>query len=1380
MADSSLGEYKVIIGADYSALTASMTAITQAVSQSAQDITSKMSTMTEGIGKSMSEMAATTRTAALQSAEQINSMNSALKSVETAGAANSIKNVGSATESLGPAFQRAASSASGLTGALGKLKSHLEWIGTAAFLGGIVAIPAAIIGVTESTEALNAKIRQNLELSDRYHGNNELLDADMQRLTQTAQTYAVGYGASIEDVQQAMQVLSRRFKDVEIVSYLTSVALTMNRLDQVQLTKASQDLEAVMLQFGLSGEGTKQFLNDFTVAVHTARVTGTDLLDALERSGSAFKGFNMDCRESIAAVAALSTETARAGGTIGNSFKSIAANFDTKKAIEALDAYNIKLYEVNENGTKTMRSGANIFGELQNLFQQLDDEGQRKLALSLAGGKFQVNQLMAFLEDANGNFSKIMNEMKEKSSDAMTQQLLAVSMQTYQVKIAQFKAALQVLAQTIGNQVLPALKKFAVFLTGSAMWLQQHSTAVINVGKGLLILVAGYVAVRTAVGMAAIATGLYNIALAATTGTVALSAAGTWAQSAASAAATIATTAQIAATDGLATAFRALWVAMGPVGWVILGIIALGTAIYEVYTNWSTVGPLLIGIWNGLIDFIYQCCENALKTFPLLGVGLYVVYALFEGTIELIKAQWNGWISFFSSAAQIIYKIIISTCDALPALVQGFKDAISNICGGLFDFSGVQLPEWANQVISYFSQLADKIDALADRIANKIRSILDMAKAATSAADSNATPEEDPFQKAINEQKAMYEQFKAQMDSSMAPVTAPTLPDQIGGGGAGGSSGRHGGSGSSSESGETEYEQQKKAYEAAKTQAEYDTESQGKKFTANDDLYLYNAFLSETPKTDDNKHQETLDYNKGEYERKKKIIDEELELDQAKYDREEAMAKISEDKKKQIENDIAQKKANGETLSPDEEKVYIALQKVNSELAGSAKWYEQRKAAIEAETKLIENQLKVIKERANLERTASAAQKAKENPGINVDAVMGTENKEKKTQQEKVAAKQTYDDNEQETVELVSESAKNLTTQLDLYKQYCNATTSADRAKTEKLMEDNSTDATQLRSTLNAKMAATKEYYNKKNNLDLQSYQQENRYEIAALKAYTSGVEQAMNSILTKTKSFKEAMTSIFSSLWKAVAQQYSSDFATKWTAGLNKLVLGQKKANNEVKSNTTTTTAAETANKTAADTAAITSDNNKTAKEIANANKLKEAQQNASTEAAQTSVTNIGTELVSLLQMAAIMYALSALFGGGSSSSSSTTTRSSSSYYGSGVATTSLPSYDVGTLEVPEDMLAQVHKGETIVPATFAEGARDFISNGGFSGSNNNQQQQFSVPNVSSSQNYKISAMDGASVKRVLSSNAQQTAKGIYNVTRSGAQYNANRWNLA
>lgn len=376
-------------------------------------------------------------------------------------------------------FNRTLGTTSDTLGKLGStLKSHLAYMATAGLIGGIIGIPLAISNVAKETEVLTQKIRQNLELSEQYHGNNQLLEQDLKRLNDIAGVFAVGYGVELKDVMESMQILSRRFKDVESIAYLTSAAITMNKLDFVDLKKASSDLEAVMLQYGLTARGTRDFLNDFSIAVHVARVTGTELLDALQRSGSSFKQFNMGTRESIAAVAALSTETARTGSTIGNTFKSVAANFSMKKAIEALDSYGIKLYDVNEQGMKTMRQGANVFQELQTLFGKLDDEGRSKLALAISGGRYQVNAMMAFLGDANQNFTTILNEIKAKSSDEMTASLLKLGLDTYQVKLMQLQASMQVFSKTIGDDVIPSLKNMVDGLTNGVIWLTENHEAV--------------------------------------------------------------------------------------------------------------------------------------------------------------------------------------------------------------------------------------------------------------------------------------------------------------------------------------------------------------------------------------------------------------------------------------------------------------------------------------------------------------------------------------------------------------------------------------------------------------------------------------------------------------------------------------------------------------------------------------------------------------------------------------------------------------------------------------------------------------------------------------------------------------------------------------
>lgn len=792
---SNLGEYKVVISASYDEFISSIQAVSNTLQESSNKMASQISDMTDKINSQMKSMSDSIKSSVNTSNDAINSMSSSFNTINAGKGTSSINGFNKEVSKIPASVNRASKEVDAFDGIISKMGSHLQWLIGAGLLGAILAIPAGISSVTESTDALNAKIRQNLELSDQYHNNNQQLDADMKTLATTAQTYAVGFGVSVDDVQQAMQILSRRFKDVASIQYLTSVAMTMSKLDFVDMKKSAQDLEAVMLQFGLSAQGTKDFLNDFTVAVHTARVTGTDLLDALERSGTSFKSFGMNTRESIAAVAALSTETARAGSNIGQSFKSIAANFDTKKAIEALQAYDIQLYTTDQNGMKIMRDGANVFGELQNLFTKLDDEGKRKLAMSLSGGKYQVNQLMAFLADANSNFSKIMDEMKNKSSDEMTQELLKTSLDTYQTRIERFKSSLQTLAMTIGNQVLPTLKSMADFLTGTAMFLQAHSTAILNTSKALLALAGAYIAAKLAAvgyGIAVSAVSIYESVRAAvmfaTVGIINEEAAATTAYTVALAALNIGEAIAAAATLDFAGAWDILTASMAanPIGLILIAIAVLGVAIYELYENWDSVTSSIIDIWNGFVDFIANHILIIAALFPELTLAIVALSLSWDSIVNKLKDIWNSF-------TQSIHLGTENTNGYLFNLKQRFSEISNDISNSIDtmvtniknEFPSIS--QFVDDVINVFQKLYDKISSIADSISTSVKRMFHIDKS-DNKKDTNSGQKDDPYEKAKELAQKAFEDAQKQIQAAQnngKPTVGNQIPDTAKGKGEG-------------------------------------------------------------------------------------------------------------------------------------------------------------------------------------------------------------------------------------------------------------------------------------------------------------------------------------------------------------------------------------------------------------------------------------------------------------------------------------------------------------------------------------------------------------------------------------------------------------------
>jgi len=1411
MAQGNMGTYSIGVIADFSSFNQAVLNATQTLTTQTQLMTNMLNTMNVNASKSMSQMAASMGTgikeaasgvttafqnmannanqssksiasSTQQTAASLTNLQSSMNHVNTQGMANATGNLTQQHGQLRTALANTANQAGILGNVFGKLKSHLEFMASGAMIAGLIGIPTMIIKTATETETLTQKMRQNLELADQYHNNNQLLNADLNRLNDAAGKFAIGFGVGLPDVMESMQILSRRFKDVESISYLTSVALTMNKLDFVDLGSATKNLEAVMLQFDLSAQGTKQFLNDFSVACHVANIKGSDLMDALQRSGSAFKGFNMGSREAIAAVSALSTETARTGSTIGNTMKSITANFSMDKAIAALDSYNIKLYDVSENGMKTMRDGANVFAELQNLYAKLDDEGKSKLALAIAGGKYQVNAMQAFLADANSNFSKIMGELKTKSSDEMTQELLKTGMETFATNMGQLKAALQVFAQTMGNQVLPYLKQFAVYMTGSVMWLKLHSDSVTNVVGVLGDLLLAYAAIKAAAltyaaatTLVSIYTGLQAIATAGLTGTMALATAGTWAQNAANVAATASTFLSIAATEGLAAAFVALDVAISPVLLLTAAILALAAVAYVLYNYWSPILQWMKDTWNQVVNFIANNIGMIMILFPPLGAAILLISVAWEPVVNFIKSLWNGLVSFLQGISKVFIAIFEGMCTAFPLFVDAAKTGISNFASAIGDVVRSILPAWGNDVIDFFISLGNKIAGVTANIGATIRKNLTIGgiNADGGVGDVAYGPqnkEKSPFEKAMEQAKSAYEQMVTNNTIPGAgPPTTPEISNQI-----------HGKEGKGkTDTGDTEYQIAKKSFEAANSKAEYKKESSGNEYTAADKLALYQQHMSGVTKIDDAHHQETLDYAKGEYDIKKKINDQKIALEEASLNREIVLTKISAEKKAEIESEIARKKENNIPLTVDESKVDIAFQKINNELSGSVAQMNARIAAINAENELLNNQYKIVKAEADLNKEIATIRKTMQMKNVANEVKNKQLTEPQKNAREAEEAKTQYTANVDGVKEKLQANATDPKLQAELYEQYMSAVTEADQKTLLKKMEDNSRDKVSTITTINEGWQAWSSYYSKLQALAQKDYQYQHRYLLAFTNTLQSGISSGLQAILQRTQSFGQAMRSVFNSLAKSISTQWTTELSQKWTSILTKMLQKSKTTNLQKLQNDKATDSSSLANKTATDAAELAKEQIKIEQEKLLNNKKNQLKKTSDTNASTQAVASIGTEMVAMLEMMAIMYALSALFGGsGSSTSSSTTSRSSSSYYGSGVATTSLPSYDVGTLDVPHDMLAQIHKGEVVIPAAFADGARDFISSGGFSGNSNaTANQQFSVPKISHSPTYNVTAMDGKGVGKVLQNNSRDVTQGLYKVNRSLAMQNVSKW---
>ncbi|MCW8156629.1 hypothetical protein D7243_10530 [Stutzerimonas stutzeri] len=103
----------------------------------------------------------------------------------------------------------------------------------------------------------------------------------------------------------------------------------------------------------------------------------------------------------------------------------------------------------------------------------------------------------------------------------------------------------------------------------------------------------------------------------------------------------------------VATGFKGVLLAMGPIGWILAGI---GTAAALIYANWETVGPWFAAMWQGIKDVAsatWDWLKDALFSFSPLGL----VIKNWEPLVGWFSGLWDRVKQFIEPITGAVSKV---------------------------------------------------------------------------------------------------------------------------------------------------------------------------------------------------------------------------------------------------------------------------------------------------------------------------------------------------------------------------------------------------------------------------------------------------------------------------------------------------------------------------------------------------------------------------------------------------------------------------------------------------------------------------------------------------------------------------------------------------
>lgn len=226
------------------------------------------------------------------------------------------------------------------------------------------------------------KVQYKMVEIDRVLNDNSLnIDKYRDKLIQLA----YDYGNSFDNVADITLRLAQAGFDAEESLALTEKTLLALNTADLNATQATEDMVAVMAQWGLMTGDAAQEAKDYGDIIDKINkvadnfpTTSEDILNALKKTSSAFNLAGASIDETIAMITAAEVASQRGGKVIGTALSNIVQQLKAEGKINIMESLGIDVYK--DSSKQEFNSIIDIITQLSEKMQILKNEGKESSA----------------------------------------------------------------------------------------------------------------------------------------------------------------------------------------------------------------------------------------------------------------------------------------------------------------------------------------------------------------------------------------------------------------------------------------------------------------------------------------------------------------------------------------------------------------------------------------------------------------------------------------------------------------------------------------------------------------------------------------------------------------------------------------------------------------------------------------------------------------------------------------------------------------------------------------------------------------------------------------------------------------------------------------
>ena len=510
---------------------------------------------------------------------------------------------------------------------------------------GVTALGTASVTTAANFESSMSQVQATMGITkDAMSTVNGQSVNTMDTLSKLAKKMGAETAFSASECAEALNYLALAGYDTEQMCNTLPTVLNLAAAGDIALADASDMVTDAMSALGMGVDEAETMVDQMAKTASTTNTSVAQLGEGILTIGATAKSIKGGTAELNTALGILANNGIK-GAEGGTHLRNIILSLQnpTDKAAAQMEALGISVYDSEGN----MRSMNDILGDLNKSMDGMTS-AEKSNIIGTIFNKTDLSSVNALLANTGETWDSLQKSITESGGAA--QQMADTQLDNLQGQITILKSALEGLAISFGELLMPAIKQIVSWVQKFVDWLNGLSEGTKKTVVTIALLAAALGPVLIVIGKVISAVGTIMTVVPKIAGVI----------------------------NTVKGAFAALNATMlaNPIVLIIAAIAALVAAFIYLWNNcdgfrqfwidlWENVKQVAITVWNAIKEFFSQVWE-AIKT-------------IFSTVFEVIKTLVTTYFNLYKTIIETVFNVIKTVITTIWEAIKGVFTTVFNV-----------------------------------------------------------------------------------------------------------------------------------------------------------------------------------------------------------------------------------------------------------------------------------------------------------------------------------------------------------------------------------------------------------------------------------------------------------------------------------------------------------------------------------------------------------------------------------------------------------------------------------------------------------------------------------------------------------------------------